>query len=120
MQDPILLYGHPSCPSLGPVKGILTQSKVKFEYIDIHQDMVAAERVREINNGNESVPTLAFPDGSTLTEPSVGELKAKLESLGHRVGFGAWLFGNRRLIFFIVLGVLIAVVITVLRSLGVF
>jgi len=116
MIDTIIVYGHPTCPLIGPIKGLLTQSKVKFEYFDIHQDSVAAARVREINNGNESVPTLVFPDGSTLTEPSVGELKSKLESLGHKVGLVAWLIGYRRLIFFIVLGVLIAV----LRFLGVF
>lgn len=111
MPDTITVYGHPNCPSLGPVKGLLTQSKIKFEYIDIHQDNDAAARVRNINNGNESVPTLVFPDGSTLTEPTVGELKSKLETLGYKVGLAAWVIGNSRLIFFIVLGILIAVVI---------
>ena len=120
MLDAIIVYGYPSCPALGPVKGLLTLSKVKFEYIDIHQDSTAAARVRAINNGNESVPTLVFPDGSTLTEPSVGELQSKLESLGYKVGLVAWLTGNIWLIFFIVTGVLIAVLITVLRFLGVF
>ena len=117
MIDNIIVYGHQNCPSLGPVKGVLTQSKVKFEYIDIHQDREAAALVREINNGNESVPTLVFPDGSTLTEPSVGELQSKLESLGHKIGLDAWLIGNSRLIFFIGLGVLIAVVIFLVNSL---
>ena len=120
MLDAIIVYGHPNCPTLGPVKGLLTQSKVKFEYIDIHQDSVAAARVRAINNGNESVPTLVFPDGSTLTEPTVGELQSKLESLGYKVGLVAWLIGNIWPIFFIVAGVLIAVLIAVLRFLGVF
>ena len=115
MPDAILVYGHPTCPNIGPVRGLLTQSKVKFEYIDIHQDGDAAARVRAINNGNESVPTLVFPDGSTLTEPAVGELKSKLESMGYKVGLIAWLIGNSWLIF-IVAGVLIAA----LRFLGVF
>ena len=116
MLDAIIVYGHPTCPALGPVKGLLTHSKVKFDYIDIHQDSVAAARVRTINHGNESVPTLVFPDGSTLTEPTVGELKSKLESLGYKVGFVAWLIGNIWPILFIAAGVLIAV----LRFLGVF
>jgi mycoredoxin len=116
MPDTIIVYGHPICPSLGPVKGLLTQSKVKFEYINIHQDGDAAARVRAINNGNESVPTLVFPDGSTLTEPTVGELKSKLESLGYKVGLAAWVIGNNRLIFFIVLGILIAVMIFLANS----
>jgi hypothetical protein len=39
----------------------------------------------EINNGNASVPTLVFPDGSTLTEPSTAVLRQKLQSLGYAV-----------------------------------
>jgi mycoredoxin len=120
MQDTIIFYGHPTCPNLGPVKGLLTQSKVKFEYIDIHHDSAAAARVRTINNGNESVPTLVFPDGSTLTEPTVRELQSKLKSLGYKVGLVAWLIGYSRPIFFIVAGLLIAILITVLRSLEIF
>ena len=116
MLDEIIVYGHPSCPALVPVRGILTQSKVKFEYIDIHLDSVAAARVRAINNGNESVPTLVFPDGSALTEPTVGELKSKLESLGYKVGLAAWLIGNIWPIFFIGAGILIVM----FRFLGVF
>lgn len=120
MRDTIIVYGHPNCPNLGPVKGLLTQSKVTFDYIDIHQDSSAADRVRALNNGNESVPTLVFPDGSTLTEPTVGELQSKLESLGYTVGLVAWFIGNIWLITFIVAGILIAVLITILRSLDVF
>lgn len=120
MQDAIIVYGHPTCPNIGPVKGLLTQSKVKFEYVDIHQNSVAAARVRAINNGNESVPTIVFPDGSILTEPTVGELRSKLNSLGYQVGPVAWLIGHIRLIFFIIAGILIAILITVFRSLVVF
>lgn len=120
MPDPIIVYGHPTCPLLGPVKGLLTRSKVKFTYIDIHQDSLAAARVRAINNGNESVPTVVFPDGSTLTEPTVGELQSKLETLGYKVGLAAWLIGNSRLILFLAAGILIAILITVLRHLRVF
>ena len=113
--DPVIVYGHPTCPAVGPVKGLLEQSKVRFEYIDIHQDDAAAARVRAMNDGNETVPTLVFPDGSTLMEPGVGELKAKLESMGYRVDFIAILIGNRWLIFLSV-----AILIAVLRFLGVF
>ena len=39
----------------------------------------------EINAGCESVPTLVFTDGSTLTEPSQKVLVARLESVGSGV-----------------------------------
>ena len=115
MLDKIMVYGHAACPGVRPVKGLLRRTGVEFAYIDIHQDRAAAAQVRALNNGSESVPTLVFPDGSTLTEPTVGELKAKLESLGYQVGPVAWLIGNIWLIF-----VFAAVLIAVLRLLGLF
>jgi mycoredoxin len=98
MPEKILVYGHPGCPAVPPVTAMLTQAKVAFDYINIRQQPQSAAQVRAINNGNESVPTLIFPDGSTLTEPSVGELKRKLETMGYRVGPLAWLIGNGWLI----------------------
>ncbi len=111
----IILYGHATCPNVGPIKGLLKLSKVEFDYVDIHKDSDAAEIVRTINDGNESVPTLVFPDGSNLTEPSTGALKAKLAQFGHTVGPIAWLIGNAWLIF---MGLLVAFFIA--RLLGLF
>ena len=34
-----------------------------------------------VNGGNQTVPTLKFADGSTLTNPSARDVKAKLSSL---------------------------------------
>ena len=56
---------------------MLRRSKARYAYIDIRRDAQARDRVREINNGYESVPTLVFPDGSTLTEPPAGQLRRK-------------------------------------------
>jgi len=94
LPTPITLYGTPTCPQMPPVRGLLGQAKVPYDYIDITRDPAAAAKVRAINSGNESVPTLVFPDGSSLTEPSAGQLKQKLENLGYRVGPLAWLIGN--------------------------
>ncbi len=98
MTARILVYGHPACPAVGPVKAMLAQVQVEFDYVNIRQDPGAAARVRAINGGNESVPTLVFPDGSTLTEPSASALKHKLEAMGYRVSLWAWLVGNSWLI----------------------
>ena len=94
MTTPITVYGHPACPDVAPIRAMLAQSKVDHIYINIRQDATAAAQVRAINKGNESVPTLVFPDGSTLTEPSAGALKQKLEALGYQVSPFAWLLGN--------------------------
>lgn len=112
---PVRMYAHPACPMVGPIRGMLKHSKVEFEYINIHQDDAGRQRVREINHGLESVPTLVFPDGSTLTEPSVRVLKQKLEALGYTVPLTALLRGNMWLII-VALGILLAL----LRGAGVF
>jgi mycoredoxin len=94
MTQKTILYGHPFCPMVGPVKRILKQCDIDYEYVNIHEDKAARQRVQKINGGNESVPTLVFADGSTLTEPSTMELKRKLESLGHDVPILALVFAN--------------------------
>jgi mycoredoxin len=79
------LYGHAFCPQVYTVRRELDRNDIDYEYIDIRSDRAAAERVRHINNGYESVPTLVFPDGSTMTEPATAELLDKLRSYGEQV-----------------------------------
>lgn len=90
----IRFYGHAACPGVPGVRAMLNQAKADYEYINIHEDVTARQLVREINNGYESVPTLVFPDGSTLTEPGAGELRDKLQAMGYRVPFVAMLAGR--------------------------
>lgn len=115
MSEKILVYGHPACPAVPPVRAMLAQANVAYEYINIRQDGQAAVRVRTINGGNESVPTLVFPDGTTLTEPSTSVLKRKLEAMGYQVSPLAWLLGNSWLL---VMGVV--VLFALLRLFGIF
>ena len=37
--------------------------------------------VEAVNNGNQTVPTLVYPDGSAQTNPSVADVKAKLAAI---------------------------------------
>lgn len=87
VQDPgiILIYGNPFCMMVGPVRAILERSDIPYEYIDIVRDQQATEKVKQINNGFASVPTLVFPDDSTMTEPTIGELRMRLNNLGYQV-----------------------------------
>lgn len=114
-NDTIVMYGTPTCPMVSPMKQMLARADVHYEYVNLVGDLMARERVREINNGYESVPTFEFPDGSTLTEPSAGEMKRKLEQMGYDVPASAMLMGNLWMLV-IAGGVLLAI----LRILGVF
>jgi mycoredoxin len=61
---------------------VLKSNKIAYEAVDIEQDPAAAEFVGSVNGGNKTVPTVKFPDGSTLTNPSAAEVKAKLAEVG--------------------------------------
>src|SRR5947209_8411152 len=50
---------------------------IPYEYINIEEDDKAAEFVLRVNGGYRSVPTIVFPDGSILVEPSPRELATK-------------------------------------------
>ncbi len=106
MPTKIVLYGHAACPAVPPTRAILSGAHVDYEYVNIQADENAAARVRMLNAGNESVPTLVFPDGTHLTEPSFWELRGKLRSLGYRVGWWGWLVGNIWSILIVVGGLL--------------
>jgi mycoredoxin len=47
--------------------------------INIDGNPEARQKLIEINGGYASVPTLVFPDGSKLTEPSFGQLREKFD-----------------------------------------
>lgn len=83
--EPIKMYSRTTCPMDPPVQQMLNSANIPFEYIDIRQDDEARALVQQINHGNESVPTLVFANGSTLTEPSPGSLRKHLAEMGYDV-----------------------------------
>jgi mycoredoxin len=56
----------------------LNRHEIEYQYVDIDKDPEARIFVQELNNGNRSVPTIIFPDGEILVEPSKRELIEKL------------------------------------------
>jgi mycoredoxin len=77
----IVMYTTDWCPSCWMAKKVMAQMNVSYTEIDISHDEAAAERVMQLNRGYRSVPTLIFPDGSVLTEPSPLVLVRKLQDL---------------------------------------
>lgn len=90
MCQKITVYGSPMCGMVLPVRNLLDRAEASYEYIDILRSAEGKERVRQINHGNESVPTIVFTDGSTLTEPSLSVLQTKLETLGYEIQPRSW------------------------------
>jgi mycoredoxin len=59
-------------------KHVLDSREIAYEYINIDLAPEAAELVQRINGGFRTVPTILFPDGRVLVEPSRIELEAAL------------------------------------------
>ena len=79
-MDPttIVMYSTTWCPDCRRAKKFLNKNKVEYIDVDIEKDEKGREFIMEINNGNRTVPTIIFPDGDKLLEPSTQELRAKL------------------------------------------
>jgi glutaredoxin-like protein len=74
----IKLYGTSWCPNVRRARSTLEKNGVQYQWIDIELDEEGRKLVEKLNHGNRSVPTIIFPDGSTLVEPSEGQLISKL------------------------------------------
>ncbi len=74
----IIMYGTTWCYDFKKARRILDQYNIPFTFIDIDEDMDGRRFVEKVNNGNRSVPTIIFTDGSMLVEPTSAELKEKL------------------------------------------
>ena len=75
----IQLYATTWCYMSRNTRAYLDQHHITYDYIDIDKDKSGEAFVLKTNNGYRSVPTLLFPDGTTLTEPSQSELNEKLK-----------------------------------------
>lgn len=72
------MYGAPWCPDCKRSKQFLGDHRIQYDYIDIDQQPGASDEVIKINKGMRSIPTIIFPDGDILVEPSNAELAQKL------------------------------------------
>ena len=76
-QETIKIYATTWCGDCRMAKRWFDTHNIPYEYINIEEDEDAAEYVLRVNKGMQSVPTIVFPDGSILVEPSPRELAAK-------------------------------------------
>jgi glutaredoxin-like protein len=75
---PVIVYSAAWCGDCKRVERFLDSQHVSYVAIDIEHDSEAMALVERLNNGRRSIPTIIFPDGAVLVEPSNAELAAKL------------------------------------------
>ena len=79
----ITLYGTGWCQDCKRSKQFFGEQRVPYHYVDIDNDPESVAFVERINNGSRSIPTIVFPDGTVLVEPSNAQLAAKLGMQTH-------------------------------------
>lgn len=82
----LTMYSTSWCGYCHRLKSQLEREGIEYSVVDIERDEAAANFVMGVNGGNQTVPTVRFPDGSALTNPSIVAVKAKLEA----VAAGRW------------------------------
>ncbi|NGN95803.1 mycoredoxin [Nocardioides sp. KC13] len=75
------MYTTPWCGYCQRLKGQLGREGITFDEVDIEQVPEAAQIVEQVNDGNQTVPTLVYSDGTAMTNPSIAQVKAKIAEL---------------------------------------
>ncbi|WP_116452594.1 mycoredoxin [Blastococcus litoris] len=76
----VTMYTTDWCGYCVRLKKLMEREGIAFSEVNIERDATAAELVMQANGGNRTVPTLVFPDGVALTNPSIDQVKAQLSS----------------------------------------
>ena len=76
-EQKIKMYVTTWCGDCRMAKRWFDNRGIAYESINIEEDDNAADYVRRVNRGYKSVPTIVFPDGSILVEPSPRDLASK-------------------------------------------
>jgi mycoredoxin len=74
----LTMYSTTWCGYCYRLRSQLDREGIAYEVVDIERDQAAAEFVMSVNGGNQTVPTVLFPDGGALTNPSIVDVKNRL------------------------------------------
>ncbi|MSO59858.1 MAG: NrdH-redoxin [Ilumatobacteraceae bacterium] len=72
------MYSTQWCGYCKRLKSDLGKAGIEFLEVDIENDDVSAALVEKANNGSQTVPTLIFEDGTSMTNPSLAKIKEHL------------------------------------------
>jgi mycoredoxin len=81
MTPALTMYTTTWCGYCVRLKKQLEREGIPFEEVDIERDPEAADRVERLNDGNQTVPTVVFADGTALTNPSFQTVLTKVRAI---------------------------------------
>jgi mycoredoxin len=74
----ITMFSTSWCGYCRGLKMALDREGIAYTEVDIEMQPDGADYVRAVNGGNQTVPTVVFPDGTSATNPSVAEVRLRL------------------------------------------
>jgi mycoredoxin len=74
----VTMFSTTWCGYCRVLKQALDREGIGYTEVNIENEPGAADYVQGVNGGNQTVPTVLFPDGSALTNPSLAQVKAAL------------------------------------------
>lgn len=74
----LTMYSTEWCGYCRRLKSQMDREGIAYEVVDIEADPKAADFVMSVNGGNQTVPTVRFPDGTAMTNPTIVQVKAQL------------------------------------------
>jgi mycoredoxin len=74
----ITMFSTTWCGYCKRLKTQLDREGIGYTEVNIEEVPDAAAYVMKVNNGNQTVPTVIFPDGTAATNPSLAEVKSRL------------------------------------------
>jgi thioredoxin reductase (NADPH) len=78
-DEPVMtVYGAAWCPHCKRLKKFLAAHRVRYAYVDIDAEPEAIERLKELQDGGQIIPTVIYPDGTHEVNPSDEALARRL------------------------------------------
>jgi len=77
----LIMYTTPWCGFCRNLKKQLARDRIEMTEVDIEQDPAACEFVMSVNGGNQTVPTVVLPEGTTLVNPTAAQVRERLAAV---------------------------------------
>lgn len=82
MQNPdpgtVTMFSTTWCGYCRRLKSQMDREGIGYSEVNIEHVDDAAAFVMQVNGGDQTVPTVLFPDGTAATNPSLAEVKQRL------------------------------------------
>lgn len=76
----LTMYTTTWCGYCVRLKAGLASAGIPFEEVNIEEHPDAADFVMSVNGGNRTVPTVLFPDGTAVANPSMKQVHERLSA----------------------------------------